>query len=277
MNAERVRPDDLIVEQRVVEQFYGARELQCELVERGTGERELDAGNLQQLGLREAGLRKILMRLLANAFFADQAKVNRGGEGVQSFVGTDVGRSLLAADVLLARGESEHEASAAFGVRRLSGEASGHLADKFVARGDHANERSAVARRNAECLAFHRDDVGFGGQLNESEPDGFGDRGVEQRATRMRYTGKRWNVFEHAEEIRRLHDDCRGLREFFLGELRAIDLAGLGEANFFYFEADAFRVRVRDLAVFRMNRTRDQHGVATGDALGHQDGFGERG
>ena len=61
------------------------------------------------------------MRLLADAFLADQAKVNRRGEGVQRFVGADVRGRLLAADVLLARGESENEAAAAFGVRRLSG------------------------------------------------------------------------------------------------------------------------------------------------------------
>ena len=101
--------------------------------------------------------------------------MNRGGERVERFVGADVGGGLLAADVLLAGGEREHEAAVAGGVGGLSGEAPGHLAHEFFARGDHAHVRAAVAGRDAERLAFHRDDVCFGGRANDAERNGFGD------------------------------------------------------------------------------------------------------
>src|SRR5580658_8130162 len=91
VNAESVRADDLFLQQRGVEQFYRARELERELIERGTGKRELDAGNLQQLCLREASFRKVLVRLFANAFLANQAQVNRRRKSVECFVGADVG------------------------------------------------------------------------------------------------------------------------------------------------------------------------------------------
>ena len=135
----------------------------------GPGERELYARNLQQLGLREAGLRKILVRLFADPFLAEQAKMNRGGKCVESFVGANVGSGLLAADVLFARSEGEHKPAMAFRITGLACEAAGHLADKFVARGDDANEWAAVARWNAECLAFHRDDVRIRRRLYDTE------------------------------------------------------------------------------------------------------------
>ena len=173
------------------------------------------AGNLFEFRLGEARLGEILQRQLAQAFFADQAEMNRGGERVERFVGADVGGGLLAADVLLARGEREHEAAAPCGVGGLSGEAAGHLAHEFFARGDDADVRAAVARRNAERLAFHGDDVGLRGRANDAERNGFGDGRDEQSARSVRGFGERGQFFQHAEEVRRLHDHGRGAGERF--------------------------------------------------------------
>ena len=163
MRAQRERADDFFLQQLGVDHFHRARKFQREFVERGAAENAAHAGNFFEFGLRETGLGEILQRLLAQAFFADQAEMNRGGQRVERFVGADVGGGLLAADVLFARGEREHESAIAGGVGGLSGEAAGHLADEFFARGDHADVRAAVTGRDAEGLAFHGDDVRFGG------------------------------------------------------------------------------------------------------------------
>ena len=70
----------------------------------------------------------------------------------------------------------------AFGVGSLTGEAAGELSNKFIAGGDYADVRAAVARRDAEALAFHRDDIGFGGRAHDAERDGFGDSDDEESA-----------------------------------------------------------------------------------------------
>ena len=84
-------------------------------------------------------------------------------------------------------------------------------------------------------------------------------------------------VFEDAEEIRRLHDDGCGIGERLRLQRGAVNLAGLGVADFFDFEAEIFRVGLENLAVFGMDRARDENVAAPGEAFGHQDGFGERG
>ena len=73
----------------------------------------------------------------------------------QRLVGADVRGGLLAADVLLARGEREHEAALAVAVDGLADEASGHLAHELFFRRDHAAVGAAVAERHAEGLRFH--------------------------------------------------------------------------------------------------------------------------
>src|SRR5258708_24857839 len=85
------------------------------------------------------------------------------GEGAKSLVGANVGGRFFTANVLLASGESENEAAAAFEVCSLAGQASRHLADKFFTGGNYTDKRAAIARRGAEAFPFHRHDVRFGG------------------------------------------------------------------------------------------------------------------
>src|SRR5277367_3620205 len=96
VRAERERADDFFAQQVGVDHFYRARKFQREFVERGAGENAAHAGNFLELSLSKAGFGEILQRLLAQAFFADQAEVNGGGERVESFVGANVGCGLLA-------------------------------------------------------------------------------------------------------------------------------------------------------------------------------------
>ena len=101
--------------------------------------------------------------------------MNRRRQRVERFVGADVRSGLLAADVLLARGQRQHEAAAPRGVGGLARQAARHLPHEFFARGDHAHIRPAIARRDAKRLAFHGHDVGFRRRPDDAERNGFGD------------------------------------------------------------------------------------------------------
>ena len=66
---------------------------------------------------------------------------------------------LLAADVLLARLEREHEAAAAVDVGRLAGDPAGHPAQVLLGRGEESERRAAVVEPAAERLALAEGDV----------------------------------------------------------------------------------------------------------------------
>ena len=68
-------------------------------------------------------------------------------EREQRLVGRHVRRRLLAADVLLARLQGEHEAAVAVEVGRLADDPAGHAADELRPRREEAVVRAAVALR----------------------------------------------------------------------------------------------------------------------------------
>src|SRR6185369_15975062 len=121
-----------------------------------------------------------------------------GGESAEGLVGTDVGSGFLAADVLLASGEREHEAALAGSVDSLTGEAAGHLANEFVARCDNASEWAAITGRQTETLRFQGDDVGFGGGLDRAKGNTFDDGNDEQGAGCVSRVGDAVKRFENA-------------------------------------------------------------------------------
>ena len=202
--------------------------------------------------------------------------MHRGRERAERLVGANVRSGLFAADVLLAGGERQNEAAAALHVNGLAGEAAGHLANVFLARGDHANERSAVARSQAETLALHRDDVRLGGRTHRAQRDSFGDSHDQQRFFRMRNFSERRDFFQHAEEIRRLDDDRCNLTAYSGAERSGVQLSRSGECNLLDLQSGIPRVGGEHLAVFRVHRARYQHAAAVGDPLRHQRRFGER-
>ena len=93
-------------------------------------------------------------------------------------------RRLVAADVLFARGERQHEAALAISVDRFAAEAAWHLAQEFRLAGEETDIGAAEAERHADRLAFADRNVGahFAGRLHEAERDDFGEHGDEQRA-----------------------------------------------------------------------------------------------
>ncbi len=88
---------------------------------------------------------------------------------------------------------------------------------------------------------------------------------------------ERRQIFEDAKEIGRLYDDRRGLAERFRLQRGAINLAGLGIADFLDFESEVLGVGFQNLAIFGMHGARDEHVATVGEAFGHQNGFGECG
>src|SRR5580658_1905707 len=92
-------------------------------------------------------------------------------------------------------------------IRSFSGQAAWHLANEFLARSNHANEGTAIARRQSKTLAFHRDNVCFRGGLYQSQGKGFGHSNNEQCSGGVRSLCDRREVLNSAQEIRRLHND----------------------------------------------------------------------
>ena len=96
--------------------------------------------------------------------------IHRGHDGEQYLCGADVGRGLVAADVLLARAEGQPHGGVALGILRHADEPAGHLALEGILRGEETGMRSAEAERHAEALRGADRDI-------RPEPA----RGAEQR------------------------------------------------------------------------------------------------
>ena len=99
-------------------------------------------------------------------------------------VGADVGGRLLAADVLLAGRERQHEAAPALGVDGLAAQPARHLAHELLARREQADIGAAEVQRVADRLALADDDVGahLARRLQQAERHRLGDHHDQQRA-----------------------------------------------------------------------------------------------
>ena len=101
-------------------------------------------------GQRLAGVVRALQQQLAEldeAVAAQPAEVDDAAERVERLRGADVRRRLLAADVLLARLEREHEAAAPVDVGRLAGDAAGHAAQVGLVAAKNPNDGPPKSRR----------------------------------------------------------------------------------------------------------------------------------
>ena len=159
-------PDGELVEERVVEDAY--------------------AGNLGKRFSQSDSVGVVQRGEAPQAGLAEQRHVDGEGERAEAGVGADVGGRLVAADVLLAGRQRQHEAAAAFGVDGLAAEAARHLADELLARGEEADVRSAEGERVADRLAFADDDVRAlrARRLDGAKRHDLGEDGDEQGAAR---------------------------------------------------------------------------------------------
>ncbi len=122
------------------------------------------------------------------------------GQGVERLVRADVRGRLLAADVLLAGLQREHEAAAAVDVARLADDAARHAADQRLAwRRRSRTSGPAEGRVVAERLPLPHADVGAVAARRLEQPErrrvGRDDR---QRARRVRGLDQRGRVLERS-------------------------------------------------------------------------------
>ena len=107
---------------------------------------------------------------LRHALVAQQCHVRGECEHAEAAVGADVARRLVSANMLLARGQRQHESALAVCIHRFTAEAAGHLPHEFRLTCEETDIRSAEAERNADRLAFANRDVGphLAGCLHEA-------------------------------------------------------------------------------------------------------------
>ena len=174
----------------------------------------------------------------------------------QSLVRRDVGRRLLAADVLFAGLQRQYIGAFAVQVGRLADDSPGHPPDELVARGEEAVVRPAEARVVAGALALaDRDRAAVGsGRLEDAERHRVDVRDRERAGVVRRRCEVRRGL-EHAEEVRLLEDHGSGV----LG--RGSELVRIGRAaavrHLDDLEAESGRVRLHDLAHLRVRRLGD--------------------
>ena len=140
--------------------------------------------------------------------------MNGEGERAEAGVRADVRGRLLAADVLLARREREHEAALALGIDRLADEPAGHLAHEFRAAWRTARHRArrtsarcrSTAPRRRRCRRPSRPAA----STRPSETTSV-TTAIEQRAGRVRLLGDRRQIVQMPVEIGGLHDDAARL------------------------------------------------------------------
>ena len=121
-----------------------------------------------ELRRRVRCFREILFGQLFQPDLAVDRHKNIDHERDQRLIRADIRRGFLAADMLLASSQREHESALALPVDRLADQAARHLPDKFFARGNHAAVGTAESQRDAKRLCFYRNDVGFARRLNDS-------------------------------------------------------------------------------------------------------------
>ena len=104
---------------------------------------------------------------------AEPGQVDDAGERVQRLRGADVRGRFLAADVLLARLQRQHEAAAAVDVDGLAGDPARHPAQVLLAGGEQAERGPAEVEPVAERLALADGDVdaAFAGRAQDAERD----------------------------------------------------------------------------------------------------------
>ena len=120
---------------------------------------------------------------------------------------------LLAADVLLAGLQREHEAAPPVDVGGLARDPAGHPAQVLLGGGEEAERRAAEVEPVAERLALaDRDvDAALARRAQHAERDRV-DRGDAERARLVRGGGERLEVLDRAEEVRVLDEDGGGRR-----------------------------------------------------------------
>ncbi len=138
-----------------------------------------------------------------------------------------------------------------------------------------------IAGGHAEGLRLHDDDVGFDGRADDAERGSFRNGDDQQRALFLDDLCDGGDVFNHAEEIGRLHEHAGGLVGDGLVERGEVEASVVGVADLLGGVTGGglamLRIGAHHFAVFGMDGAGDDHAVAAGDAHGHHGGLGAGG
>ena len=149
-------------------------------------------------------------RQLDESLATQPAEVDHPGQGVERLGGADVRRGLLAADVLLAGLQGQHEAALAVQIARLPGDSARDPADQGLAGGEEAKRRAAEVQAIAERLALADRDVDAALARGLEQRQGVRVTGADrQRPDGVSRVGQRLEVLDRAEEVRLLRRSPR--------------------------------------------------------------------
>ena len=186
------------------------------------------------IGLREAeradgaidgdGGRVDPRRNRAQALGAVVDRIHRRDVGQKRLRRADVGRRLLAADVLFARLQRHAIRLLAARVDRESDDAAWRLPHVGLARGEERRVRTAAAERHAEALRVADDGIGadLARRRDQREREKIGGDG-DERARGVRALDRRTKIGHRAALVRILQQDAERLRNRLLRHAREID------------------------------------------------------
>ena len=224
------------------------------------------------------GLVAVELRHMAQARSAHAGQIHGAGHGAQTRIGADVGHGLFAADVLLAGGQGEHEGALARVVHRIAHQTARQVARMKLLRVAMSEVGAAERLGQAEALAFAADDVRALAARAGEEAVGhrLGEAGNEQPLAGVDPFRLFGEALDDAEDVGRLYDE-RGEALFVPEVLKA--RAGprpswSGRGPRCRWRCSRCRAPV---PVMRVQGQRHGHGVALGQAAGHQRAFGQRG
>ncbi len=219
--------------------------------------RLVDAGQRRQQLAGVVRARQQQLAELDDPAASQPRQVDDAAERVERLRGADVRRGLLAADVLLARLQREHEAAPPVDVDGLAGDAPGHAAQVLLARGEEAERRPAEVQAVAQRLALADGhvDAAVAGRREHAERDRVDLRDDDRIAGVLRGGAQRGGVLDGAVEVRLGEDRRAGV-----GVDRRGPGIGVGDAVAQRHDIDVHVVAVRERAQ-RLDRVRVQSGA----------------
>ena len=207
---------------------------------------------------------------------AEPGEVDHPAERVQGLRGADVVGGLLAADVLLAGLEGQHEAAPPVGVHRLPRDPARHPAQVLLRGAEEPERGTTEVEPAAERLALADRDVDPTLPRRPQHPQGERvDRGDRQRARALRGRGEGLEILHRAEKVRVLDEQGGGV-----AVQRRLELGGVGEAaleaHLHHLGAEASGVGGQRLAAVGVKAPRDDQAAAPGGAHRQVRGRGHR-
>ena len=186
-------------------------------------------------------------------------------------------RRLLAANVLLAGLQGQHEAAPPVGVHGLPRDPARHPAQVLLGGAEEAERGTSEVEPASERLALADRDVDTAFPGRSQHPEGQRvDRGDRERARVLGGPGEGLEILDRAEEVRVLDEQGGGFRVERGAELARVREAAL-EANLDHLRAEAASVGAKRLAAVGMNATGDDQTPAPRGADRQVGGRGHRG